>query len=297
VDDPVTCAPEVRDALAAGRAVVALESTIFSRLGLPHPVGAEALAACAGAIRAAGAVPAVVAVLDGRVRVGIDPDDHPRILAAGRKVAERDIAVAVGEGWETGATTVSATLAACVRAGVRVFATGGIGGVHRGASEHGDVSADLPALARHPVLVVSAGAKVFLDLPRTLEMLETLGVPVLGHRCDRFPAFYLRSSGLPVQHRVDGPEAAARVARAHWAMGRGGLLLANPIPAGAEPSGLAAALDHALAEADRAGVRGPAVTPFVLDRIAEASAGASLAANVALARSNAEVAAQVALAL
>ncbi|MGA1261581.1 MAG: pseudouridine-5'-phosphate glycosidase, partial [Ilumatobacteraceae bacterium] len=175
----IRVSPEVADALADQRAVVALESTIFSNLGLPSPANREALTRCIAAVRAAGAVPAVTAVLDGVARVGLVDHEHDRILGAARKVAERDLAVAIGESWQFGATTVSASLALAARVGVQVFATGGIGGVHRGAELHGDVSADLPALARHSVVTVSAGAKSFLDLPRTLEMLETLSVPVI----------------------------------------------------------------------------------------------------------------------
>ncbi|MFM8264625.1 MAG: pseudouridine-5'-phosphate glycosidase, partial [Acidimicrobiia bacterium] len=180
--DQLRIAAEVADALTARRAVVALESTIFSNLGLPSPANREALDRCIAAVRSHGAVPAVTAVIDGVARVGLEVAEHERILGPARKVAERDLAIAIAERWEVGATTVSASLALAALAGISVFATGGIGGVHRGAELHGDVSADLSALARHPVVTVSAGAKSFLDLPRTLEMLETLGVPVVGHQ-------------------------------------------------------------------------------------------------------------------
>ncbi len=202
---------EVADALAEGRGVVAMESTIFSHLGLPSPANETALDRCIAAVRSAGAVPAVTAVLDGVARVGLDQSEHPRILGPARKAAERELAVAVGLGWEFGATTVSASVALAAAAGVSVFATGGIGGVHRGAELTFDVSADLDAIARHPVVTVSAGAKAFLDLARTLEYLETYGVPVLGWRHDWFPAFYTRSSGLPVPHRVERAEEVAAV--------------------------------------------------------------------------------------
>ena len=290
------CSPEVGDALDAGRPVVALESTIFSHLGLPSPHNREALDRCTAAVRAGGAVPAVTAVLDGVVRVGLTGVEHERILGPARKAAERDVAVAVAQGWEVGATTVSASVAIAAAAGVSVFATGGIGGVHRSSEITGDVSADLDAIASHPVVTVSAGAKAFLDLPRTLEYLETVGVPVLGWRHDWFPAFYTRSSGLPVAHRV---ESAAEVARVLAARSRPetGVLLTVPIPEHAELDGLAGVLEEALADAARAGIVGAAVTPFVLGRIAEATEGRSIPANLALAEHNAAVAAEVAVAV
>jgi pseudouridylate synthase len=289
--------PEVRGALDAGGAVVALESTIFSNLGLPSPANAEALERCVAAVRDGGAVPAVTAVLDGVARVGLDPAEHHRILGAARKAAERDIAVAVAQRWEFGATTVSASLALAAAAGVRVFATGGIGGVHRGADVTGDISADLDALAAHPVITVSAGAKAFLDLARTLEYLETRGVPVIGWRHDWFPAFYTRSSGHPVPHRV---EDATTVAAVFAARTRDvGMLLAVPIPEAAELDAAAIdeALGAALGEADATGIGGAAVTPFVLERIAAATAGGSIPANLALAERNAAVAGEVAVAV
>ena len=292
-----TVHPEIADALAAGTAVVALESTIFSNLGLPSPANDEALTRCLDAIRSHGAVPAVTAVLDGVPRVGLDISEHERILGEARKVAERDVPVAVAQRWAFGATTVSAAVALAHHAGIRVFATGGIGGVHRGAETTGDISADLDALANHPVVTVCAGAKAFLDLPRTLEYLETVGVPVLGWRHDWFPAFYTRSSGLPVPHRV---ESAAEVAAvlANGTRG-GGVLLTVPIPADAEldVAQLDAVLTGALADADAAGISGAAITPFVLGRIAEATVGRSIPANLALAEHNASVAAEIAVAV
>lgn len=289
---------EVADALSEGRAVVALESTIFSHLGLPSPANAEALERCTAAVRAGGAVPAVTAVLDGVARVGLDESEHERILGAARKVAERDLAVALAQRWDFGATTVSASVALSAHAGVSVFATGGIGGVHRGAELTGDVSADLDAMAHHPVVTVSAGAKAFLDLPRTLEYLETVGVPVLGWRHDHFPAFYTRSSGVPVPHRV---ETAAEVAAvlAHRSRPSSGVLVAVPIPEVDALDGheLDAVLERALADCDAAGIVGAAVTPFVLGRIGEATAGRSVPANLALAEHNAGVAAEIAVAV
>ena len=288
----------VRQALDAGRPVVALESTIFSRLGLPSPANRQALDRCLAAIREGGAEPAVTAILDGQARVGLEPAEHDRILSGTRKIAERDIAVAVAQGLETGVTTVSASVALAHAAGIGVFATGGIGGVHRGAELTGDISADLDAIANHPVITVCAGAKAFLDLPRTLEYLETAGVPVLGWRHDWFPAFYLRSSGLAVPHRVETPRVAADVLRGRT-RARTGVLLTVPIPPADEldPQTLNAALAKALADCAAEHITGAAVTPFVLGRIERETAGASVPANLALAENNARVAAAVAACL
>jgi pseudouridine-5'-phosphate glycosidase len=291
---------EVADALADGRPVVALESTIFSHLGLPSPHNAEALDRCLAAIRGAGAVPALTAVLDGVPRVGIDRSEHERVLGPARKAASRDLPVAVAQGWEFGATTVSASLTLAAAVGIGVFATGGIGGVHRGASETGDISADLDALHRLPVVTVCAGAKAFLDLPRTLEHLEALGVPVLGWRCDEFPAFTTVTSGLRVPHRVESADEVAAIVRAARALGQtNGVLVTVPVPAevGLTNEALELATAEALADAAEAGVEGPAVTPFVLDHIARATDGRSIRANLALAEQNAEVAARVAAAV
>lgn len=289
---------DVAAALADGAPVVALESTIFSHLGLPSPNNRDALDRCLRAIRDGGAVPAITAVLDGVPRVGLAADEHDRILGPARKAAERDLAVAIGQGWEFGATTVSASVALAAHAGVSVFATGGIGGVHRGSELTGDISADLDAMAHHPVITVSAGAKAFLDLPRTLEYLETVGVPVLGWRHDDFPAFYTRSSGVPVPHRVESADEVAAILAAR-SRDRSGMLVAVPIP---DADALDAAvlddvLAQALADADAAGIVGAAVTPFVLGRIGEATAGRSVPANLALAENNARVAAEIAVAV
>jgi pseudouridine-5'-phosphate glycosidase len=289
----------VEAALDSGLPVVALESTIFSRLGLPEPAGAEALERCLLAVAEAGAVPAVTAVLDGVARVGLDDEEHERVVAATAKVASRDLPVALAQAWPAGATTVSASLALAARAGIRVFATGGIGGVHRQADASGDVSADLDALARHPVVTVCAGVKGFLDVGRTLEALEALGVPVLGLGTGEFPAFLSGRSGLPVTEA--GSEAeVARVVEAARSLGYGGgVLLAVPVPTEHElpPEDLDPVIDAALSEAAGAGVRGPALTPFVLERIAVLTGGRSVATNVALAENNARVAASVAAAL
>ena len=285
-------------ALAAGRPVVALESTIFSNLGLPAPANGEALRRCLAAVRDGGAEPAVTAILDGQARVGLEPGEEERVLTGTRKVAERDIAVAVAQGVPVGVTTVSASVALAHAAGVQVFATGGIGGVHRGAELTGDISADLDALANHPVVTVCAGAKAFLDLARTLEYLETVGVPVLGWQHDWFPAFYLRSSGLPVPHRVETAQVVADVLRLRTRE-RTGVLLTVPIPPADEldAAALDEALDAALAACAAEGVTGAAVTPFVLARIERQTAGASVPANLALAENNASIAAAVAAAL
>jgi pseudouridine-5'-phosphate glycosidase len=289
---------DVARALADGRPVVALESTIFSHLGLPSPANAQALDRCLGAIRDGGAIPAITAVLDGVARVGLYADEHPRILGPARKAAERDLAVAIAQGWELGATTVSASVALAAAAGVQVLATGGIGGVHRGAELSGDISADLDAIAHHPVVTVSAGAKAFLDLARTLEYLETAGVPVLGWRHDDFPAFYTRSSGLPVPHRVESADEVAGVL-ANRSRQATGVLVAVPIPEAAalDADELDAVLAGALSECERSAIVGAAVTPFVLGRIAAATEGRSVPANLALAEHNAAVAAEIAVAV
>lgn len=296
----INISTEVSDTLASGGAVVALESTIFSHLGLPSPSNHTALTQCITAIREAGAVPAITAVLDGVARVGLEESEHERILGPARKVGEREVALAVGQRWPVGATTVSASLLLAARAGIGVFATGGIGGVHRDVHLHGDVSADLGALASHPVVTVCAGAKSFLDLPRTLEHLEMLGVPVLGLACDEFPAFTVHSSGLPIPARVDTVNELASIVRAHREMGRqGGILTCVPVPLedSLDKSMIDAVIDDALRAANKAKIEGPKVTPFVLGAIAEATKGTSVVANLSLARNNARVAAELAVQL
>lgn len=287
---------EVAAALAEGRAVVALESTIFSTLGLPVPANADALAACKQAVLDRGATPAVTAILDGGPHVGLTEDEEKRVLLGTRKVAERDLAVAQAQRWDVGVTTVSASVALAHAAGISVFATGGIGGVHRGAG--GDISADLDAIANHPVITVCAGAKAFLDLPRTLEYLETIGVPVLGWQHDWFPAFYTRSSGLRVPHRVEDEHVVCDVLRFR-SRPNTGVLLTVPIPVEDEipESRINAVLAAALDASASAGVSGPAVTPYVLERIEKETDGESIPANLALARNNADLAARVAVAL
>ena len=287
----------VRSARDEGIAVVALESTIFSGLGLPSPANIECLERCEAAIRGGGAVPALTAVIDGVAVVGVTDAEIERVLAGTAKVAARDLPHAVASGLRIGVTTVSATVTLAAAAGVPVFATGGIGGVHRGAATTGDVSHDLVAMSRHPVVTVSAGAKAFLDLPATLEYLETLGVPVVGWKSDRFPAFYTRDSGVAVPATVESGAEVATMHAAARALGHpGGILVANPIPPDAEldPARIDGALDEALAEVEARRLRGPAVTPLVLAAIAEATGGESVPANLALAEHNAVVATEIA---
>jgi pseudouridine-5'-phosphate glycosidase len=289
---------EVAAAIADGRPVVAMESTIYSHLGLPSPANREALDRCSAAIRNGGCVPAVTAILDGVVRLGLSEAEHERILGPARKVAERDIAVSVAQKWDFGATTVSAAVSIAAAGGASVFATGGIGGVHRGAELTGDISADLDAIASYPVVTVSAGAKAFLDLPRTLEYFETIGVPVLGWQHEWFPAFYTRSSGLKVPHQVQSAREVADILL-HRSRANTGVLLTVPIPVEAEldATQLDSVLAQALTDCEAAGIRGAAVTPFVLGRIGEATEGRSVPANLALAENNARVAAEVAVAI
>jgi pseudouridine-5'-phosphate glycosidase len=291
---------EVASALAAGRAVVALESTIVTH-GMPYPRNLQTALGVEDVVRAHGAIPATIAVVDGRPRIGLEPDEVEK-LAAGEGVAKasrRDLAALVAARRNAG-TTVAATMFLAHLAGIRIFATGGIGGVHRGAERSLDISADLDELARTPVAVVSAGAKSILDLPRTLEVLETRGVPVIGVGTNEFPAFFSRSSGLPVDHRVETPEELAAVVAAHVALGLpSGILVANPIPEADALDGneIDAAIDEAVRDAERAGIGRRELTPYLLRRVVELSGGRSLTANVALVRNNAELAAKTAVAL
>ncbi len=293
----ICLSPAVRDALAEERAVVALESTAIAH-GLPWPRNLETAAAMAAAVRAAGAEPATVALIEGRVRIGLSLAELELIATAEEvaKVSRRDFGPVLAAGG-LGATTVAGTLVAAGRAGIAIFATGGIGGVHVDGQNSFDVSADLVELGRQPVALVASGAKSVLDLPRTLEVLETQGVPVIGYGCDEVPAFYKRSSGLAALARADGPESAARMARAHWAVGLGsGLLFGNPLPPERELD--AERLDAWTAQANREAVEqavsGKAVTPFVLRRLFELSDGATLEANIALLIDNARVGGEIA---
>lgn len=291
----------VRRAVQDGRPVVALESTIIAH-GMPWPENAETALAVAGTVREAGATPATVAVIGGRLCVGLHADEIELLARGGgdiRKCSRRDLPLVMASGAH-GATTVAATMVAAHLAGVRVFATGGIGGVHRGAQTSMDISADLQELARTPVAVVCAGAKAILDLRLTLEYLETQGVPVIGYRTDEFPAFYVRRSGLHVDARLDTPAAIADVLHAKWSLGlQGGVVVANPVT---EAHALDAAwidelTEQALAQADAEGVGGKDTTPYLLRRVAELSGGKTLRSNVELVRNNARLASEVAVAL
>lgn len=296
----VVVADDVAQQLARRGPVVAFESTVFSTLGLPHPHNGEALRRAHDIVREAGAVPAMTAVLDGVARIGVGEQEWERILSASAKVAERDISTAIGLGLAVGVTTVSASVALAAAAGIEVFATGGIGGVHVGAAQTGDISADLGALARHPVVTVSAGAKSFLDLGRTLEHLEMLSVPVVGWGTNRLPAFTALDGGHELPVIVESAEQAAAVARARFnpALGQpGGLLVAVAPPTPLDPEVAAQANRDAEAAADAAGVTGAARTPFVLERVAAVTGGASVAANIDLVANNARVAAEIAVAL
>jgi pseudouridylate synthase len=294
------CSEAVAAALEARRPVVALETTVVTH-GLPHPDGLAVALALEAVVREHGAVPATIGILDGMVRVGMNVAELGRLAHAGTAVKTNlSNLAAVLTSAQLGSTTVAATMAVAYANGIRVFATGGIGGVHRGAEVTGDVSTDLVALSRVPVAVVTAGAKAILDLPRTVEMLETLGVPVVGVGTSDFPAFYRRSSGLRVDARVDSIEALAAAINAHLALGFGsGVLVANPIPEEDElPRDVyESALASALADVDARGLSGREVTPFLLERLRELTGGDTVRANVALLRNNARVAALLAGAL
>ncbi len=294
---PLSLSPEVAAARAAGRPLVALESTIITH-GMPWPQNRDTALQVEAAIREGGAVPATIAVRDGRIRVGLTPAELDALAQAQgvAKLSRADLAVCLATGG-TGATTVAATMIAAALAGVQVFATGGIGGVHRGAETSFDVSADLHELAHSPVTVVSAGAKAILDLPKTFELLETLGVPVIAVGQDAIPAFWSRDSGLAAPLRLDAPRAIAAAAATRAALGLpGGQLVVNPIPAEAEipMARLAPLIDRALAEAAEQGIAAKAVTPFLLERLGRLTGGATLQANIALVLNNARLAARIA---
>jgi pseudouridine-5'-phosphate glycosidase len=291
--------PQVAGALREGRPVVALESTLIAH-GLPWPLNLETAREAEAVVRQIGSVPATVAVWRGRPTVGLS-DAEIESLARGdgvSKAARRDLAGLVAQG-ASAATTVSATMLLAYTAGIRVFATGGIGGAHREAAGPWDVSADLVELARTPVAVVCTGAKSIVDIPRTLEILETLGVPVVGFGTHEFPAFYLRTSGRPVSARTDTAEQAAALVSAHWRLAGAGVVLAQPLPAehALDPEQFEGALLNAEKEATARGVRGKDLTPFLLAHLAEATGGRTLRANQALVVANARLAAEVAQAL
>jgi len=287
--------PEIETALAANRAVVALESTVIAH-GLPRPQNLETAQRLEQIVRAEGVTPATIAVLDGKFCVGLDQDQVERIATGDdiKKLSTRDLPIAVARGWN-GATTVASTMWIASRAGLSVFATGGIGGVHRGPLP--DVSADLPELARTPMIVVCSGAKIVLDLPATREWLETYSITVVGFGCDEMPAFYSRQSGLPVDIRCDSPEEVTQLFRTQRELGiESALLVAVPVPVEAEVPAetLKTILDQSLSDAEKANVTGRDVTPFLLARMAQLSEGATLRANIALLENNARVAARVA---
>ncbi len=289
---------EVQSALAANEPVVALESTVIAH-GLPRPQNLQTALRLEQIVRDGGGTPATVAILGGKLCIGLNQDQLGQIAESDdiRKVSTRDLPIALAREWN-GATTVATTMWIAHRAGINVFATGGIGGVHRGSLP--DISADLPALADTPMVVVCSGAKIVLDLPATREWLETHGITVIGYECDQMPAFYSRQSGLSVDARVDSADEVASIVRAQRALDtRTALLVTVPIPAEAEVEAMALQnfLDEALAEAERSGVSGRELTPFLLSRMAEQSGGTTLRANIALLENNARVAADIARAL
>jgi len=294
VTELLRIAPEVSEVLHRGGAVVALETTLISH-GFPPGVGVEVGLESERSVREAGAVPATVGVLDGEIRVGLTESEIGRFAAAGseaRKLGPRDLAACAVQG-AMGATTVGATTAVCRAAGIRFLGTGGLGGVHRGFPSPPDISADLAELARTETLVVSSGVKSLLDVPATAELLETLGVPVLGWRTVELPLFYSAGGGPPVSARIESAEEAALIAQAHWRLGRAGLLLARPPEETLDD--LEPLIERALAAAEEQGVSGQEVTPFVLGRLHEESGGRTIAANRQLVAANAKLAAEVAV--
>lgn len=292
------CSPEVARALAEGRPVVALESTIISH-GMPYPQNVETALRVEQTIRENGATPATIAIIGGRLKAGLTPQEIEYLGKKGREVTKasrRDLPVLVARG-EDGATTVTTTMIIAAMAGIKVFATGGIGGVHRGAETTMDISADLEELAQTPVMVICAGAKSILDLGLTLEYLETKGVPVIGYQTEELPAFYTRKSGFKVDYRIDTPEELAAAFRAKQEMGlQGGMLVTNPIPEeySMDPERINAAIDKAIAECNAKGIKGKDTTPFLLARIKDITGGDSLASNIQLVLNNARLAARTA---
>ncbi len=293
-------APEVQSALSQGGAVVALESTIITH-GMPYPQNVATAREVEAVVRENGAVPATIAIIEGRIKIGLSNEELEWLGTAKdvMKLSRADLPFAVAAK-RHGATTVAATMICAHLAGIRVFATGGIGGVHQGVEATMDISADLDELARTPVAVICAGAKAILDLPRTLEYLETRGVPVVGYRTDRFPAFWSRTSELPIPLRLDSPEAMADLIRTKEALGlEGGVLVANPVPGADEipADEMKTFIDTAVAEAKARGVTGKGVTPFLLSYLFERTGGRSLATNIALVKNNAALAGQLAACL
>ena len=297
---PIHIAPDIRAALAAGRPIVALESTIVTH-GMPYPANAETALKVEAAIRDEGACPATIALIDGRPTIGLDEATLRRLAETldVAKASRRDLPMLVATGRSAG-TTVAATMALAARAGISVFATGGIGGVHRGVAESWDISADLLEFSVSAVIVVCAGCKSILDVDKTLEVLETHGVPVIGYRTDTFPLFFSREGGPPLEHFGDSPKELAAIWRAHVALGfTGGMLVANPVAAqhAADGAAMERATMQAVSEARAQRIDGKRATPFLLARIAELTDGASLAANIALIEGNARLAARLAVAL
>lgn len=296
---PITYSAEVKDALDNGKAIVALESTIITH-GMPYPENIETALSVEKIIRDKGAVPATIAILDGIIHVGLTEQQITALAQRDDilKLSRADLAFALATG-KSGSTTVAATMICSALAGISVFATGGIGGVHRGAEESFDISADLEELAKTKVIVVSAGVKALLDIPKTLEVLETLGVPVIGYQTDEFPAFWSRESGLDCPLRLDSPEDIARFQSMRDMLGiEGGMIVANPVPEADEipRNEMETDIYEAIAEASRRSVSGKEVTPFVLSRIKELTDGDSLVTNIALVKNNADLAARIALA-
>ena len=291
-------APEVKKAIEEGKPVVALESTIISH-GMPYPKNVETALNVEKVIRDNGAVPATIAIIGGRLKAGLSKEEIEYLGKTGQKVTKvsrRDLPVIVSKKMD-GATTVATTMIIAAMAGIKVFATGGIGGVHRGAETTMDISADLEELAQTPVLVVCAGAKAILDLGLTLEYLETKGVPVIGYGTEELPAFYTRSSGFKVDYRINAPEELAAAFRAQQEMGLGGgMLVTNPIPEeySMDPGRINAAIEQALADASKLGIKGKETTPFLLARIKDLTGGDSLASNIQLVLNNARLAARTA---
>lgn len=297
---PLVYSPEVEAAIAAGKPVVALESTIVTH-GMPYPDNVETARAVEAEIRSHGAVPATIAVLEGKIRIGLDAETLDRLgtMTGVMKLSRADLAFALATG-RPGSTTVAATMICARLAGIDVFATGGIGGVHQGAEESFDISADLEELGRTSVIVVAAGAKAILDLPKTLEVLETKGVPVVGYRTDEFPAFWSRGSGLKAPLRLDSPAEIAAFQKARGTIGiEGGMLIANPVPETDEIPAvrMQGFISASLASAKQAGISAKEVTPYLLADMFERTAGSSLKTNIALVMNNARLAAGIAKAL
>ncbi|MDD6502746.1 MAG: pseudouridine-5'-phosphate glycosidase [Oscillospiraceae bacterium] len=301
LNDYMDINPEVKKALEEGRPVVALESTIISH-GMPYPQNTDTALKVEEIVRSEGAVPATMAIIGGRLKIGCTPEDIEYLGRKGlavNKTSRRDLPILVAKK-EDGATTVATTMILAAMAGIKVFATGGVGGVHRGAEVTMDISADLEELAQTPVMVVCAGAKSILDLGLTLEYLETKGVPVIGYQTEELPAFYTSKSGFGVDYRLDSPEEIAEAFHVKQQLGmKGGMLVTNPIPTEYEmaPDVINAAIDQAVAEANEKGIKGKNITPFLLDRIQQITGGDSLASNIQLVFNNARLASRTAVAL